>query len=152
MQKHPTTLQRPVVVIAGYLDPGLASTSLQLELMRACGDRSENFLGVSFPFALDFESCRAQLIRDVEKRWPSDDPYVTTEVDVVAVSMGAPGGARQATSLLCARPLKMHDARRGLQAAGEAPTMFFAARLGDVHPGITRLLVRRGKKRPETRP
>ena len=88
MHADPRSPQRPVVVIAGYLDPGIASTVLETELIRACDGREEDFLGIAFPFAFDFDQCRSQLIREVDERWPSDDPWTTTEVDVVAVSMG----------------------------------------------------------------
>jgi len=45
-------------------------------------------ISVSFFFCGSFDGCRKRVIDAVEKAFPSDDPEWTTEVDVVAVSMG----------------------------------------------------------------
>ena len=72
--------------LGGYFDPGIASTYLRKEFRHLTGD--ERVIAVSFMFCGDFDACRKQVIEAVDKAFPSDDPNWTTEVDVVAVSMG----------------------------------------------------------------
>ena len=86
MRTHPKRLERPLVILSGFCDPGIASSHLRSEFKRLTGD--DRVIGVSFLFCGDFESCRRQVIEAVDKAFPSDDPNWTTEVDVVGVSMG----------------------------------------------------------------
>jgi pimeloyl-ACP methyl ester carboxylesterase len=86
MKHEPKPLTRPLVILSGYFDPGVASGYLRKEFRHLTGD--ERVLGVSFLFCSDFDECRKQVIESVQKEFPSEDPKWTTEVDVVAVSMG----------------------------------------------------------------
>ncbi len=86
MDQNPRSLDRPVIVLAGYLDPGFASESFAARLRHATGD--SRIQSVAFAFCGDFDECRRRLVEAVEKHFPSDDPEWTTEVDVVAISMG----------------------------------------------------------------
>ena len=81
------TLQRPVVFVGGFLDPFLAEVYTLHQLRRYAGDDAP-LCGVSFVAWDSFDSCRRKLIDKVQRTWPSDDPTWTTEVDVVAFSMG----------------------------------------------------------------
>jgi hypothetical protein len=86
MRDDPRPLERPLVILAGYCDPGIASSHLRGEFRKLTHD--DRIVGVSFMFCGDFESCKRQVIEAVEKAFPSDDEQWTTEVDVIAVSMG----------------------------------------------------------------
>ena len=86
MRATPKPLARPVVVVGGWLDPGLVAHSLAADLRRATGD--ERIVSVAFPAAFTFQSCRERLIATVERAFGDAEPGSTVEVDVVAVSMG----------------------------------------------------------------
>ena len=85
MAARPRALERPVVVLDG-LGPPLASAHYVSALRRTTGDR--RVIGVQFAFCVSLEDCRRRVIEAVERRFPSDDPGWTTEVDVIGFSMG----------------------------------------------------------------
>ena len=103
MRSHPVRLERPVVVLSGYLDPGLGAWWVGRALRKATGD--ERFLELQLLWHATFESCRTSVIDSVDEAFPSSDPIWTAEVDVVAISMGglvaraaaAPPGENAAT-------------------------------------------------------
>ncbi|MCX5659358.1 MAG: hypothetical protein NTW19_06495 [Planctomycetota bacterium] len=86
MQTHPAPIARPIVVLAGWRDPGITCGHLCAEIEKITPDR--RILGVEFGGAMTFDDCRQKVIAEVEKRFPSGDPQQTAEVDVIAVSMG----------------------------------------------------------------
>lgn len=86
MQAAPKSLARPVVVLGGILDPGLIAQTLATHLRRITGE--QRIIAVAFPASMTFEACRAKVIDRVERAFASTDPDWTTEVDVVAISMG----------------------------------------------------------------
>ena len=86
MRSQPKPLQRPLVILSGFADPGFASNNLRSEFRKVTGD--DRVIGVSFLFCGDFDDCRRRVIEAVDKAFPGDDPEWTTEVDVVGVSMG----------------------------------------------------------------
>ena len=79
-------LARPLVLLAGYLDPHASVMVLRRRLGRLTGD--DRILGASFVACTSFDMCRDRVIRAVDKRFPCRDPRWTTEVDVCGVSMG----------------------------------------------------------------
>jgi len=86
MRADPKPLERPVVVMAGWADPFFVNTYWTRRLRATSGeDRVRSF---SFIFKGTFDRCRNHVIENVDAAWPSDDPLWTTEVDVVAFSMG----------------------------------------------------------------
>jgi pimeloyl-ACP methyl ester carboxylesterase len=122
MRNWPRPLERPVVVLDG-LGPPMASWLLAGELKRVLGD--DSVLGVTFAFSDTFDNCRSHLVRAVEKHFPSDDPLLTAEVDVVAVSMGGvvaryaatPPGGTPGKRLKVARLFTISSPHRGAQLA-----------------------------------
>lgn len=82
----PRPLDRPVVVFAGWADPFFVNTHWSKEIRRVSG--TDEVRGFSFIFRHDFDRCRNYVIGTVDDAWPSDDPEWTTEVDVIAFSMG----------------------------------------------------------------
>ena len=86
MKQDPRPLDRPLILLSGWLDPGIATAHLRSEFRQMFADR--DILAVSFAFDGSFDACRAKLIERVNEQFPSTDPSATVEVDVVAVSMG----------------------------------------------------------------
>ena len=86
MEAEPGELERPVVVLAGLFDPGVASWNLARQLRNLTGD--ERIVSVAFPVAWNFDACRERAIAAVQDAFPSEDARWTTEVDVVGISMG----------------------------------------------------------------
>jgi hypothetical protein len=85
---RPATLQRPVVILGGFRSPGLKEAHLSRWLREYTSDDGRDFMVVSFTTRVDFDRMVDKAIRSIERRWPSDDPDWTTEVDVVGLSMG----------------------------------------------------------------
>lgn len=88
MRDTPVRLSRPVVVVAGWHSPRWFATDLADALRKATDQTPDHFLPVSYTWDASFDRPTDALVRAVEARWPSDDPAVTTEVDVVAFSAG----------------------------------------------------------------
>jgi pimeloyl-ACP methyl ester carboxylesterase len=86
MQGDPKALERPLVIMSGWMDIGLTLQSIKSPFDRTFG--REQILGIVFPGKHSFDRCRAKVIRDVDERFPSADLDETLEVDVVAFSMG----------------------------------------------------------------
>lgn len=80
-------LERPLVVVGGFLDPFLAEVVLLHQLGRYLDDDAPR-CGVSFVAWDSFDGCRRKLIDKVQRSWPSNNEHWTTEVDVLAFSMG----------------------------------------------------------------
>ena len=87
MEEAPRPLDRPVVVIDGYFDPGIGSSTVSRRLRKLTPD-PQQVVPVNLFWCATFDDARAQIVRAVEARFPSDDPNQTREVDVVGISMG----------------------------------------------------------------
>lgn len=87
MRENPLELQRPVLYIGGFLDPGFAEW-LTVPFYQRFFTNKSFIAGQSFTLFDTFDSCRAKVIAKVSESWPSDDPTQTVPVDVVAFSMG----------------------------------------------------------------
>ncbi|MEM1211649.1 MAG: hypothetical protein AAGI68_05055 [Planctomycetota bacterium] len=86
MRARPVEPVRPIVVVGPFLDPAIAEWQMRHQVRQAF--EPDRVVGVSFPFWSNFDLCREQVIEAVEAEFPSDDPDWTTEVDVIAFSMG----------------------------------------------------------------
>ena len=88
MRANPVELDRPVVVIDGWLTYGGASVIVR-ELKDLTGGEEDLFVKYNYPLIFStLESNARKIVRIVEERWPSDDPEWTTEIDTVGFSMG----------------------------------------------------------------
>ncbi len=110
MSASPKPAARPVLVLGGYMDPGLGTPKIVATIARVTGEK-EQVLAVHFFMRGSFEACRDHLIRQVEAAFPSDDPHWTREVDVIGGSMGGivarfAAMPREAESDDAARPAK----------------------------------------------
>ena len=88
MRGDPRPLQRPVVVLNGYRGTVLRGLNLGADLAKLTSQNRRDFLVVSYPLATDIPSVARRVIEEVNRRWPSDHPAHTVEVDVVGFSMG----------------------------------------------------------------
>ncbi len=86
MSARPAQLQRPLVIIGGYMDPNVSPTCLRLAFKKHTGD--QRIIGVPVGLYDSFEDCRRKVIAAVDKAFPSTDPQWTTEVDVIGASLG----------------------------------------------------------------
>lgn len=80
------TLVRPLVVLSGYADPGLAPHYLRHTFGEIFGE--DQIVGTAFPTAMTLDACRERVLELVQSAFPSEDPNLTVEVDVIAHSMG----------------------------------------------------------------
>ncbi len=125
MQLAPKPLQRPLIVAAGIHDPGFVAPSLVRKL-RAVTSDPDRIISVSF-FALSlgtFDACREHLVDAVEQAFPSNDPEMTVEVDVIGYSMGglvarhAAGPNASGKRLRIKRLFTISTPHRGAKLAG----------------------------------
>jgi pimeloyl-ACP methyl ester carboxylesterase len=86
MEAHPKPLDRPLVILNGYLDPGIGGAFVASIIRRHIKD--DRIITVAYPFAADFDQCRRKVLDEVQRAWPSEDPNETREIDVVGLSMG----------------------------------------------------------------
>ena len=86
-RNDPGTLQRPVVVLGGFKDPGFVANSVAAKLRRVFEDGG-NIIAISFLGNNSFDSCRNRLLREVAAAFPSGFENETIEVDVIGISMG----------------------------------------------------------------
>jgi len=86
MQNDAKALERPLVIMSGWMDIGLTLHAIESPFERVFG--REQILGIIFPGNHSFDQCRAKVIRQVDENFPCASPNETQEVDVVAFSMG----------------------------------------------------------------
>ncbi len=88
LRAQPAVLERPLVVLGGYRSPSLFAGGVASDLRRLTGAGQDQVLAIGYPFDDNFPTLARRVVDAVEKRWPSDDPDRTIEVDVVGLSMG----------------------------------------------------------------
>jgi pimeloyl-ACP methyl ester carboxylesterase len=86
MQKNPKPLDRPVVIIGGFLDPNFSS-HFEACFFRGVS-RDPKIITISLFTCATFAECRQRIIEHVDKAFPSTDPDWTAEVDVIGNSLG----------------------------------------------------------------
>ena len=86
MASTPKKLDRPLVIIGGFIDPGVAPTMLGWMFGEVFAD--ERIICIPMGFYFHFDRCRERVIEAVEERFPSNNPKETVEVDVIGMSMG----------------------------------------------------------------
>jgi len=88
LRAEPTTLDRPLVVLDGWRQFEWSSHQMAGTLRELTGASRREVMPLSFPMMSDLDAMAESVIKAVERRWPSEDPQRTIEVDVVAHSMG----------------------------------------------------------------
>ena len=112
MAENPRPFARPVVVLSGWLDPGLAERSLVRQL-RELTTEDQRIVGVSFFGVGSFEACRRRVLRRVRAELMDDSDRGLPAVDVVAFSMGG------LVARLAAEPAPIEGAGAGTAPASE---------------------------------
>jgi hypothetical protein len=87
IERRSIHLERPLVIAAGFLDPGFGVSSLTSRMRRMVDDPSM-VVEVAFFSTPTFAMARERMIEKIESLYPSDDPLETIEVDVIGISMG----------------------------------------------------------------
>ena len=83
MKREPAPLERPVLVIGGYLDPGLAASHVARTLRNLTGD--ERIYSVATLGSEDFDDARRRLFEFLHNALPDQ---ASGAFDVVGISMG----------------------------------------------------------------
>ena len=112
MEASPKRLERPVIVLGGYVDPGSAPIQTAMFIESATGDKRVMVVNTTLDFS--FNAARDHVIEAIEEAFPSSDPHATVEVDVVAHSMG--GLVARYAALDRAAPLSPWE-KAGVRAA-----------------------------------
>ena len=102
IKADPISLARPLVIISGYADPGVSPALLSREFRQITGD--DRIATVVLPPWVTMDECRRLVVREVERRFPSQDPKHTVEVDVIGLSMGGVVARYAASDLAPAEP------------------------------------------------
>ncbi len=88
MRARPVPLERPVVVLGGYHEPGPWAEALMMRLRAATSQDPHDFLAVDYLFKSDAEDLIAKVVTQVDEKWPNASRTETIEIDAVAISMG----------------------------------------------------------------
>lgn len=87
MRDDPRPAARPIVVIGGYSDPGIAAPYIA-HAIRACLAPHASVICGDTGIACGIDEAGRRLIQSVQAKIPSENAAQTIEVDVIAVSMG----------------------------------------------------------------
>lgn len=88
MERDPKPLARPVVVLGGYRGPESEANSIKATLRDATSGKVSDFAAVSYRWESDLDVICDAIVREVDAKFPSNDPTATVEVDVVGISLG----------------------------------------------------------------
>jgi len=127
LKRKPRSLQRPLVILGGWMDPCFSAPAIRRRMQKFFDD--QRIAGISFGFGGTFDGCRQRTIEMVDQAFPTDDPFWTTEVDVIGFSMGglvaryaaAPPNGTPIRRLRIARLFTISTPHRGARLA-QLPT------------------------------
>lgn len=139
MRADPRPFVRPVLVCAGFFDPGPAASHVR-RVLESVTTTPERVIEVPFLSCRTFESCRRRVTGKLASRFPSSDPEATVEVDAIGISMGGvvaryaalPTVEGAGPRLSLVRLFTIGSPHRG---ARYAYLGFFDARARDMKPG-----------------
>jgi len=86
IESNPKPLDRPLVILNGFLDPGIGGAMVSSIVRHHVSDT--RIITVAYPLNFSFEECRKKVIEAVDRAYPSADATQTTQVDVIGLSMG----------------------------------------------------------------
>ena len=139
MSSHAVRLQRPLLIIGGYCDPGVSTLFLKSQFKKFIG--GDRIVTANIGFYSNFEDCRRRVIEAVDRAFPSDDPQFTTEVDVIGASLGGLAARYAAApSRHADHPRRLHIARLfSISSPHSGAVLTKTATLNslhtDMHPG-----------------
>ncbi len=86
MKQKPVKLERPLVILGGYLDV-MGAIVVQRQIEPAFNQ--DQIIAVTYPlYGSDIPGAAKLVLEQVEKSFPNKDANFTTEVDVIGISMG----------------------------------------------------------------
>jgi len=88
MRESPKPLERPLVVLGGLFDPGVAARGMERRLRAISQGKKTPIIHVGFSDTDSFDKSADKVIRHVNRAFEAENSWLTTEVDVVAFSMG----------------------------------------------------------------
>jgi pimeloyl-ACP methyl ester carboxylesterase len=106
MESNPRRLDRPLLIITGFMDPGFAALAMRARFEAATGD--DRVIIVALEDCGTYAQCTQKLIRAVDEAFPSASPTQTSEVDVIGYSMGGLVARLAANPPDNARRLRIH--------------------------------------------
>jgi hypothetical protein len=144
IEASPMSLDRPLVVVGGFLDPGIAAGWLKAEFSSLTTDR--RIVPVELFDCGSLRDCREKIVRAVDKAFPNQSADATREVDVIGVSLGGLA-ARYASSplgrgkrLTVAHLFTISSPLRGAKLAEDMPLLIpFQAELRPGSPEMKSL-------------
>lgn len=128
--QHRQALDRPLVIVGGFSDPGIGSAVVAAKVRRLVAD--DRIVCVNVFSGTTFQDCRRQLIDSVSAKFPGQ------KVDVIGLSMGglvaryAATGDEEGEYLPIARLFTISSPHRGAKLAS-IPT--FDQKVVDMRPG-----------------
>lgn len=87
MEDQPKALVRPVVVLGGIYDPGIAASHVARKLREIAGEDAP-IVHLGFLDTGTFDGSADKVVEALNERFPSCDPHQTIDVDVIGFSMG----------------------------------------------------------------
>jgi pimeloyl-ACP methyl ester carboxylesterase len=103
---NPKPLDRPLVIVGGFADPGFAAAMLASDFKAYTHD--DRVIGISLGFSIREEEFRTRIMDAVDKAFPGNDPNLTTDVDVIGYSMGGLSARDAALFPTNGRRLRIH--------------------------------------------
>jgi pimeloyl-ACP methyl ester carboxylesterase len=150
MESHPHHLCRPLVVIGGMLDPGVAAYWQRWEFSELTGD--QHIIAIPLGECMSFEECRRKIVDAVNEVYTHHPSDRTVDVDVVGYSLGGLA-ARYAANppasgprLSISRLFTISSPNQGALAAQQLPLLHPLQK--DLRPG-SKLLARLNETRPD---
>jgi pimeloyl-ACP methyl ester carboxylesterase len=129
MEAHPQPLPRPLVIIGGFLDPGLSPAWVGAQF-RAISTKQDKIATVSILGRLSFWGYRQEILNSVDRVAPADKNGVRPEVDVIGFSLGGLAARYAAipendgrAPLRIARLFTISTPHRGAQLAEAVPVL-----------------------------
>jgi hypothetical protein len=104
--EKPKALARPLILVGGFFSPRGTGADLVSDFKPYFHD--DRIVGVSLGLLMNFDAFRTKIIRSVDKAFPSTDPNLTTDVDVIGISMGGIAARYAAFNPLPGRRLQIH--------------------------------------------
>src|SRR2546421_4881646 len=88
MSSHPHRLERPLLIVGGFMDPNVSPPIYKWQFHRLTND--DRIATASIALCGSFDECRAALIEAGYPAFPRDDAEFTTEGDVIWPTLGGP--------------------------------------------------------------
>ena len=86
MTERPMPLQRPLLILGEFADPGVGSLLVARRFGKITAD--DGIATVALPLGAIMDQCRQLVVEKVEQRFGGPDRHATIEVDVIGISMG----------------------------------------------------------------